>query len=159
MYVLYVLYVGVQCVYRIYCVQHHVTFGYHSSSHGSIGSIVVRATSTNSSSSALSSCDTWLIRSVTRGVKYSNMSTAWLQAWPWTFANRRGLYGSRAAQRLSGRSAEPNTNNPRSLGYNPTTQRYRWRWTTRKNSCELSSASIFGSAVQATLKELAGGIP
>ena len=39
--------------------------GYHSSSHGSIGSIVARATSTNSPSSALSSCDTCLIRSVT----------------------------------------------------------------------------------------------
>jgi len=38
---------------------------YHSSSHSSIGSIVARATSTNSSSSALSSCDTYLIRSVT----------------------------------------------------------------------------------------------
>jgi len=69
MYVLYVLYVGVQPVYRVYRIQRHVTFGYHSSSHGSIGSIVVRATSTNSSSSALSSCDTWLIRSVTKRVK------------------------------------------------------------------------------------------
>ena len=43
--------------------------GYHSSLHGSIGSIVAHAISTNSSSSALSSCDTCLIRSVTV-VKY-----------------------------------------------------------------------------------------
>jgi len=39
--------------------------GYHSSSHGSIGSIMACATSTNSSSSTLSSCDTCLIRSIT----------------------------------------------------------------------------------------------
>jgi len=39
---------------------------YHSSSHGSIGSIVAHAASTNSLSSALSSCDTCLIRSVIR---------------------------------------------------------------------------------------------
>jgi len=43
----------------------HVTFGYQSSLYSLIGSIVARATSTNSSSSALSSCDTWLIRSIT----------------------------------------------------------------------------------------------
>ena len=40
-------------------------FSYYSSSHSSIGSIVVRATSPNSSSSVLSSCNTYLIRSVT----------------------------------------------------------------------------------------------
>ena len=62
MYVLYILYIDIQ---RIYRVQRYVTFGYYSSSHSLIGSIVVRAMSTNSSSSALSSCDTWLIRSVT----------------------------------------------------------------------------------------------
>jgi len=39
--------------------------GYHSSSYGLMGSIVARATSTNSLSSALSSYDTCLIRSVT----------------------------------------------------------------------------------------------
>jgi len=38
---------------------------YHSLSHSSIGSIIVCATSTNSSSSALSSCDTYLIRFIT----------------------------------------------------------------------------------------------
>ena len=64
MYVLYILYVGVQCVYRVYCVQRHVTFSYQSSSHGLIGSIMARATSTNFLSSALSSYDTKLIRSV-----------------------------------------------------------------------------------------------
>jgi len=37
---------------------------YYFSSRGSIGSIVAYATSTNSLSSVLSSCDTWLIRSV-----------------------------------------------------------------------------------------------
>jgi len=40
-------------------------FAYHSLSHSSIGFIVACATSTNSLSSALSSCDTYLIRSVT----------------------------------------------------------------------------------------------
>jgi len=39
--------------------------GYHFSLYGSIGSIVARATSTNSLSSALSSCDTYLIKSIT----------------------------------------------------------------------------------------------
>jgi len=38
--------------------------GYHSSSHSSIDSVVACVTSTNSLSSVLSSCDTYLIRSV-----------------------------------------------------------------------------------------------
>ena len=41
-----------------------MTFGYHSLLYSSIGSIIAYATSTNSLSFTLSSCDTYLIRSV-----------------------------------------------------------------------------------------------
>jgi len=40
-------------------------FAYYSSLHSSIGSIIAHAISTNSSSSALSSCDIYLIKSIT----------------------------------------------------------------------------------------------
>jgi len=69
--VIYVLYVLYMCTIRIPRIPRTTScdpscdFAYHSSSHGSIGSIVAHATSTNSLSSALSSCDTYLIRFVT----------------------------------------------------------------------------------------------
>jgi len=53
--------------------------GYHSSSHGSMGSIVARATSANSSSSTLSSCDTYLIRSVTLKHALLNSSIGYIK--------------------------------------------------------------------------------
>jgi len=68
MYVLYMLYVRttrIPRIPRIISCDLSCDLGYHSSSYGSIGSIVACATSTNSLSSALSSCDTCLIRSVT----------------------------------------------------------------------------------------------
>jgi len=68
MYVLYMLY-----IYTIYILHIPRTtscnllcdFAYHSSSHSLIGSIIARATSTNSLSSALSNYDIYLIRSIT----------------------------------------------------------------------------------------------
>jgi len=58
----------------------HVTFGYYSLSYGLIGSIMACASSTNSLSSALSSCDTWLIRSVTANPFIFNILTPYLRA-------------------------------------------------------------------------------
>ena len=56
--------------------------GYHSLSYSSIGSIIARATSTNSLSSALSSYDTCLIRSITSsaGTKILNISYSFISA-------------------------------------------------------------------------------
>jgi len=77
MYMLYILY-----IYTIY-IPHILRttlcdllydFTYHSLSHGLIGSIIVHATSTNSLSSALSSYNTYLIRSVTLASSSSPLS-------------------------------------------------------------------------------------
>jgi len=68
MYVLYILYIHtirIPRILRITSCDLLCDLVYYFLSHGSIGSIVARATSINSSSSALSSCDTCLIRSVT----------------------------------------------------------------------------------------------
>jgi len=66
--VLYILYVRTTCILYIL----HITLydllcdlNYYSSSHSLIGSIMIHAISTNSSSFTLSSCDICLIRSVT----------------------------------------------------------------------------------------------
>jgi len=77
MYMLYVLYVRTTRIPRILRTTSCdllCDLGYYFSSHGSIGSIVAHATSTNSSSSALSSCDTYLIRSVTLASSSSSSS-------------------------------------------------------------------------------------
>jgi len=68
MYVLYVLYIYTIHIPRILRTTSYnlsYNFAYHSLSHSSIGSIMAHATSTNSLSSALSSCDTYLIKSIT----------------------------------------------------------------------------------------------
>jgi len=57
MYVLYIMYIGTLGTLGTQGTS-SCDFAYHSSSHGLIGSIVARATFTNSLSSALSSCDT-----------------------------------------------------------------------------------------------------
>jgi len=64
MYVLYILYVRITYIPRILRTT-LCDLSYHSSLHSLIGSIVAYATSTNSLSSALSSCDIYLIRSIT----------------------------------------------------------------------------------------------
>jgi len=70
MYVLYILYIytiRILCILCIISCNLLCDFTYHSLSYNLIGSIVACAMSTNSLSSALSSCDTYLIRSVIVG--------------------------------------------------------------------------------------------
>jgi len=64
MYVLYILYMRTIYIPRILRTT-LCDLNYHSSLHSLIGSIVAYVTFTNSLSSALSSCDTYLIKSIT----------------------------------------------------------------------------------------------
>jgi len=75
MYILYILYICTTYILRILRITSCdplCDFAYHSLLHSSIGFIVARATSTNSLSSALSSCNTCLIRSVTPAEAYKH---------------------------------------------------------------------------------------
>jgi len=77
MYVLYILYIHtiyIPRILRITSCDLSYDFTYHSSSHGLIGSIMACATSTNSLSSALSSCDIYLIRSIIPASSFSSSS-------------------------------------------------------------------------------------
>ena len=76
MYVLYILYMCIICILRILRIT-LCDLSYYSLSYSSIGSTMARATSTNSLSSALSSCDIQLIRFVTKGLAFRvNIQTA-----------------------------------------------------------------------------------
>jgi len=77
MYVLYILYMRITrilCILRIISYDLLYDLGYHSSSYGLIGSIVACAMSINFLSSALSSCDTYLIRSITLTSSFLSLS-------------------------------------------------------------------------------------
>ena len=63
------------CILRITSCNLSCDLSYYSSSYGLIGSVVAYTTSTNSLSSALSSCDTCLIRFVTL-FRYTNLYRA-----------------------------------------------------------------------------------
>jgi len=68
MYVLYILYIYITRIPRILCIMLCdllYNLSYYSLSHGLISSIIAYAISTNSLSSALSSCNTCLIKSIT----------------------------------------------------------------------------------------------